>query len=497
MDKFRNQNRRFLKTPVPRDAAAAMRPVFFTISMLFLLAGCSLAPTFERPDTPMAEKFNVEGLDVSPDSPAIMRLGWRQFFGDARLNELISIAIENNRDLRTAIQRVEEARALYGIQRADQLPSISAGAMGTRSRVPADLSITGRSHTSSQYQATLNLSTWELDFWGRVRNLKDAALESYLASEEARRAVQISLTAQVANVYLLERELDERLNTARQTLATREESCRIMNRRYEVGSASKLDAAQSEILLNQARLELTELERQREQSHNALTLLAGTPLAPESRPLSQIETAFVRGISPGLPSELLLNRPDVLAAEHLLKAANANIGAARAAFFPRIALTGDLGSASTDLDGLFGADSLIWSFTPSISLPIFDGGRNQANLDLAEARRHIAVAEYERTVQGAFREVADALADRRWIARQVAVQQAIVATQAERTRLVNLRYENGATPYLEVLDAERGRFAAEQVLVQTRRTLLASVVNLYSALGGGTIAVKETETMDN
>lgn len=497
LDKFRNHNRRLLKTPVPRDAAAVMRPVFFTISMLFLLAGCSMAPIFERPDTPMSEEFNVEGLNVSPDSPAIMRLGWSQFFGDARLNELLLIAIENNRDLRAAIQRVEEARALYGIQRADQLPSISAGAMGARSRVPADLSITGRPHTSSQYRATLNLSTWELDFWGRVRSLKDAALESYLASEEARRAVQISLVAQVANVYLLERELDERLNFARQTLATREESCRIMNRRYEVGSASKLDAAQSDILLNQARLELTELERQREQSHNALTLLAGIPLTPESRPLSQIETAFARDISPGLPSELLLNRPDVLAAEHLLKAANANIGAARAAFFPRIALTGDLGSASTELDGLFGSDSLIWSFTPSISLPIFDGGRNQANLDLAEARRHIAVAEYERTVQGAFREVADALADRRWIARQVVVQQAIVETQTERTRLVHLRYENGATPYLEVLDAERGRFAAEQVLVQTRRTLLASVVNLYSALGGGTVAVKETETMDN
>lgn len=453
------------------------------ILMLALLAGCSLAPQYERPAPPVAQSFDSE--DSTPTAQAATQLEWSRFFADPQLLHLLQLAMENNRSLRVAMQRVEEARAVYGIQRADQFPSISAGAMGSRSRVPADLSITGSSLISSQYQATLNLSTWELDFWGRVRNLKDAALESYLASEEAKRAIQISLVAQVSNTYLLERELDERLATARQALASREESYRIMKRRYEVGSASKLDATQSEILLNQTRSELTMLERQREQSHNALTLLVGIPQATQSCPLSQIEAGFAHDIAPGLPSDLLLNRPDVLAAEHRLKATHANIGAARAAFFPRIALTGSLGSASSELEGVFGAGSGVWSFIPSLSLPIFDAGRNQANLDLTEARRNVAVADYEQTVQGAFREVADALADRRWIARQVDVQQATVATQIERTRLAHLRYQSGAASYLEVLDAERDRFAAEQALVQTRRALLASTVNLYAALGGG------------
>lgn len=455
------------------------------IGMLLALTGCSLAPPYERPTPPLEQNFNVEGLPVSPSALTNYQLGWEQFFGDAHLHALLSIAVQNNQNLRIAIQRVEESRALYGIQRADQLPNISAGALAGRSSIASDLSPSGSAVTSSLYQATLNLSTWELDFWGRVRSLKDAALESYLGSEEAKRAVYISLIAQVANNYLLQRELDERLVTARQTLVSREESYRIIRRRYEVGSASKLDATQSELLLNQARVELAILERQREQSHNALVVLAGVPVAPESRTLTQVEDYFVQDIAPGLPSEVLLSRPDVLAAEHRLKAANANIGAARAAFFPRIVLTGAFGSASTELDGLFGSGSKTWSFLPSLSLPIFDAGRNKANLALTEARRNIAVAEYELTIQTAFREVADALADRRWLARQVEVQRASLVTHTERTRLAQLRYQSGSASYLEVLDAERDRFISEQALVQTRRTLLASAINLYAALGGG------------
>ena len=462
------------------------------IGMLLVVVGCSLAPPYERPVAPLAQSFNVEGLPVSPSSLTNYQLGWDQFFGDARLHELLTIALQNNRNLKIAIQRVEESRALYGIQRADQFPNISAGALAGRSRIAADLSPSGSAVTSSQYQATLNLSTWELDFWGRVRNLKDAALESFLGSEEAKRAVYISLIAQVANNYLLERELDERLVTARQTLASREESYRIIRRRYEVGSASKLDATQSELLLNQARVELAILERQREQSHNALVLLAGVPFEPESRTLSQVEHSFIQDLAPGLPSDVLLNRPDVLAAEHRLKAANANIGAARAAFFPRIVLTGSFGSASSELDGLFSAGSKTWSFLPSLSVPIFDAGRNESNLALAEARRNIAVADYEQTIQGAFREVADALADRRWLARQVEVQRASLITHTERTRLAQLRYQSGSASYLEVLDAERDRFISEQALVQTRRTLLASAVNLYAALGGGLMPANTT-----
>lgn len=455
------------------------------IGVLLMMAECSLAPSYERPMPPLSHNFNVEGLPVSLSSQTNYQLGWSKFFGDAHLHALLSIALENNQNLRLVIQRVEESRALYGIQRADQLPNISAGALAGRSRIASDLSPTRSAVTSSLYQATLNLSTWELDFWGRVRSLKDAALETYLGSEEAKHAVYISLIAQVANNYLLQRELDERLFTARQTLAGREESYRIIRRRYEVGSASKLDATQSELLMNQARVELAILERQREQSHNALVVLVGAPVAPESRTLSKVEEYFVQDLVPGLPSEVLLNRPDVLAAEHRLKAANANIGAARAAFFPRIVLTGTFGSASSELDGLFSAGSKTWSFLPSLSLPIFDAGRNQSNLALAEARRNIAVADYELTIQSAFREVADALADRRWLARQVEVQRASLVTHTERTRLAQLRYQSGSASYLEVLDAERDRFISEQALVQTRRTLLASAVNLYAALGGG------------
>ena len=460
-------------------------------ALIAVLAGCSLAPIYQRPSLPTAAAYPAVFVVQTQVTQDTFQLGWREFFTDSRLRDLIAQALVNNRDLRIAVQRVEEVRGLYGIQRADLLPGISIGAMGSRSRVPFDLSPTGSSITSDQYQVTLNLSLWELDFWGRVRNLTAAALETYLGTEEAQRAIVVSLIAQVANTYLLERELDERIVIGEQTLATREDSYRIARRRYEVGYSSKLDAVQAETILNQARADLAALKRLRDQNLNALTLLAGAPvIAFETRPLSMIGPGFALEISAGLPSDLLINRPDILAAEHRLKAANANIGAARAAFFPRIMLTGDLGTASVSLGGLFGAGSGIWSFTPSITLPIFDGGRNRANLNVSEARRNLAVADYERTIQGAFREVADALAERRWLTLQVAAQQATLVAQTERTRLAGLRYQNGAAPYLEVLDAERDRFSAQQALVQLRRALLASSVNLYAALGGGTVAHK-------
>jgi multidrug efflux system outer membrane protein len=459
-------------------------------ALISILAGCSLSPFYEQPALPTAASYPGVNDTATQASPGIEQFGWREFFTDVRLQELIVQALENNRDLRIAIERVEEARGLYGIQRADRLPGISAGAMGGRTQIPSDLSPTGSAMTSDIYLATL-FSTWELDFWGRVRSLTAAAMESYLATEEARRAIVISLVAQVANTYLLEQELDERIAIAQQTLATRGDSYRIARRRYEVGYASKLDAVQAETLLNQARADLTVLMRQRDQNRNALTLLVGVPIvAFETQPLSMIGPGFVREISSGLPSDLLINRPDIMAAEHRLKAATANIGAARAAFFPRIMLTGSLGTVSTDLSGLFGSGSGLWSFAPILTLPIFDGGRNRANLEVSEARRNLAVADYERTIQVAFREVADALAERRWLTEQLAAQQATLAAQTERTRLAGLRYQNGAAPYLEVLDAERDRFAAEQALVQVRRALIGSSVNLYAALGGDTVAHK-------
>ena len=454
--------------------------------LMVILAGCSLAPSYERPSGPTAAAYPAAFAAQTQVTQNALPPGWREFFTDAGLQKLISQALSNNRDLRIAVGRVEEARGLYGISRADRLPGISASAAASWSRVPFDLSPTGNSVTSEQYRVTLNLSLWELDFWGRVRNLTTAGLESYLATEEAGRAVVVSLIAQVANTYLVEREFDERIAIGEQALATREDSYRIARRRYEVGYSSRLDAVGAETLLSQARADLAALKRLRDQNLNVLTLLVGAPIIFETQQLSMIESGFVPEISAGLPSDLLMNRPDILACEHRLKAAYANIGAARAAFFPRILLTGDLGTASAALSGLFGAGSGIWSFAPSITLPIFDGGRNQANLDVSEARRNVALADYERTIQGAFREVADALAARYWFTRQVAAQQATLAAQVERTRLAGLRYQNGAAPYLEVLDAERDRFMAEQALVQVRRALLASHVNLYAALGGGT-----------
>jgi len=458
-----------------------------TVIVFAALSACSLAPTYERPELSTASMYpTTAAAGASAGLQAPLPL-WPDFFGDADLKHLIGRALDNNRDLRIALYRVGEARALYGIQRAEQFPATSAQALGSRARVPADLSLTGQPVISSEYQVTFGVSAWELDLWGRVRNLKEAALQSYFASEEARRAVELTLIAQVANSYLLGRELDERIGLAERTVKTREESLRIARRRYEVGSAGRLDAVQAETLLNQARSELTILLRLRDLNSNALTLLVGEPIAFQARTLTAVEPDFLPAVSPGLPSDLLMNRPDVLAAERRLKAASANIGAARAAFFPRISLTAGVGTASSELNNLFGAGSGVWSLTPSLVQPLFDGGRNRATLELSEARKESAVADYERTVQAAFRDVANALVERQWLGEQVRAQQATLAAQNERARLANLRYRNGAAPYLEVLDAERDRFNVEQALVQTRRALLASGVDLYAALGGASL----------
>lgn len=454
------------------------------LAVLFALAGCmSMAPTYERPPLPVASAYPDAGAISQASGQNATTLGWRSYFTDQRLQALIAQALENNRDLRIAVLRVEEMRATYGIQRAEQFPTVSATADGSRTRTPGDLSVTGKPMTSNRFQVGLGLNTWELDFWGRVRSLKDAALENYLATDSTRHAVALSLITQVANSYLTLREIDERLDLARKTTASREESLRIFRLRVEVGSTSRLDLTQVETLWLQAKALSAQLEQARAVQANALTLLVGAPVSLTPRPGYFDEAGVLGGLRVGLPSELLLQRPDIVAAEHQLKAANANIGAARAAFFPRITLIGSFGTASAELDGLFKNGSLAWSFAPSISLPIFDGWRNRSNLDLSEARRNTAVAQYEKTIQSAFRDVADALANRQWLAEQVETLQATVAVQAERARLAKLRYDNGAAAFLEVLDAQRDLLAVAQQLVQTRRALLSSRVDLYAALG--------------
>ena len=473
---------------MPMNRSLPFRPPalrFVAVGVLVAaLAGCaSMAPRHVTPAPPVPATWGVDAGDAG--QPAAT-LPWRDYFTDPLLRQLIDTALANNRDLRIAVLRTEEARAAFRIQRAEQFPALGLAGQGARARVPGDLNGSGVSAVGSEYRAEVGLSSWELDLWGRVRSLKESALQQWLATEAGRQAAELALVTQVADGYLGLRELDERTALARRTVETREESFRIFTRRYEVGAASKLEQTQVQSLLTQAQALRAELEQARATQLHALGVLVGAdpgPL-PEAAPFD--DTMVLAELSPGLPSEVLVRRPDIIAAEHQLRAANANIGAARAAFFPRIALTGSFGSASAELDGLFDSGSRAWTFAPVLSLTIFDGGARRASLELSEVRRDIAVAEYEQDIQAAFREVADALSARRWLGEQRDVLQVAQDVASERARLAQLRYDNGSATFLEVLDAQRELLAAGQQLVQARRALLSSQVALYAALGGGT-----------
>jgi multidrug efflux system outer membrane protein len=451
-----------------------------------VLTGCSLIPNYERPEAPIASSYPIA---TSPSAVASADIGWRNFFPDQRLQALISAALDNNRDLRTAALRIEEARALYNIQSADQLPNFNLGAGATRGRsvIPGAAALGAGSTTivSTNYQVGLNLAAFELDFFGRVRSLSQAALEQYLATEEARRAAHISIVAEVAKAYLAERSFAEQLALAQSTLQSRQTAYELAQKRFEVGASSALDLRQNEVLVQSARVSYLTLQRQRAQAENALTLLVGRPLGnlPPAQTLS--EQNIVTDIPAGLPSDLLERRPDIRAAENRLRSANANIGAARAAFFPRISLTAGIGSASRELGDLFEAGTRTWSFAPQLLLPIFDAGRNSANLSLAEVRKDLTVASYEQTIQVAFREVADALAARATLEEEIEAQRLVQEAQAERLKLADLRYQNGISSSLELLDAQRELFSAQQALIQARLLRLTNAIDLYRSLGGG------------
>lgn len=456
-------------------------------AVVSVLTGCSTHTPPQENVLPVAADWPADARRAQDQGVSASELAWRDYFADPQLTALIDTALANNRDLRIAVLRVEEARALYGIQRSEQFPTFDVGGQGGRSRVPGDLNLSGNSVVSGNYNAYVGLNSWELDLWGRVRSLKEAALQEYLATETAQRGVQLSLVTAVADAYLGLREFDERIALAREMVATREESYRIFSRRNQVGSVSALDLIQVETLLNQARVLETQLQQARAVQAHALTLLVGSPLDLPALTDNRLhDEAVFAPLRAGLPSELLTARPDLAAAEHRLRSAQANIHAARAAFFPRIALTGTYGSASAELDGLFESGSRAWTFMPTISLPIFDAGRRRAGVDLAEARRDVAVASYERAIQVAFREVADALSAQQWLTQQVAIQRRNLDTQTRRAHLAQLRYDNGAAAYLEVLDAQRDLLDAQQQLVQVRRALLSTHIELYNALGGGT-----------
>lgn len=473
------------KTPLARTLALAA---------VALAAGCSMAPKYERPEAPIATDW--PGLRLSKSlasapssvSPAVQTVSaadieWQSFFSDAKLRLLIDAALRNNRDLRIAVLNIEQARAQFQIRRADQFPTVGAAVTG--SRQPA----TG-GNIASVYTAGLALTSYEIDFFGRVASLKDAALAQYLATEEGRKTTQISLIATVANNYLSLLADEESLAITQQTLATREESFKLSQLRFDNGITSELDLRQAESLTEAARISLAQLQRQRALDQNLMTLLVGQPLTADlavALPAGQglADAPLMVDVPAGLPSDLLTKRPDIRQAEQQLLAANANIGAARAAFFPRISLTASAGSVSTHLSGLFESGSYGWTLAPQLFLPLFDAGRNRAGLDSANVNRDIAVAQYEKAIQTAFREVADALAGRATLGEQLRAQQAQASAEGVRFKLSDLRYQNGIASQLDLLDAQRSLFAAQQAVVQTRLLQLQNQVTLYKTLGGG------------
>ncbi|HYR34902.1 MAG TPA: efflux transporter outer membrane subunit [Burkholderiales bacterium] len=457
-----------------------MKRLVFTL----LLAGCTtMAPTYKRPDAPVSAAYPAGAAykeSGNTSSPPATEIGWRDFLADPRLQRFVDIALANNRDLRVAALNVQQVQAEYRIQRSALYPTVAAFADRSAVRNPTSINPVQKSW-SAGVQAS-----WEIDFFGRLKSLSDAALEQYFASGEARRAAEILLVSQVADQYLMALALDEQLAVTRQTLATAEESYKIVKLQFDTGTAPELALQQAQSVVEQANTNLAAQTRTRAQAENGLVLLLGQPVPadlPPAVPLDQ--QRMLADVPAGLPSDLLTRRPDILQAEALLRSENANIGAARAAFFPSISLTASVGTESAALSGLFGAGSLAWAFLPQIVTPIFEGGALRANLDLATIRKDIGVAQYEKTIQSAFREVADGLAARGTFDDQLAAQTRYTATQQRSLELSQFRYRNGVDSYLQVLTAQTGYYNAQLALVAAREQRLTNLVDLYRALGGG------------
>lgn len=453
-----------------------------------LTGACStMAPDYQRPMAPVPATFPGQvPTEASAVAPLADTIAWRDYFADARLRELIGLALDNNRDLRVAALNIERARAQYRIQRADLYPAVGASGGQSAQRLPADLSPTGDATVNRQYSATLGVSAWEIDFFGRIRSLNEQALQLYLGTEEARRAAQVSLVAEVANAWLTLAADRERMALAQNTYDTRRKSYELIARSFEAGAVSALDLRQAETQMESARGDVALFAALVAQDENALALLAGMPVPERLLPSKLTDSlTAMQALPAGVPSEVLMRRPDILQAERQLRAANASIGAARAAFFPAITLTGAAGTASAALDGLFDGGSGTWSFMPQIRLPIFEAGRLQASLDVAEIQREVNVAQYEKAIQSAFREVADALADRATLAERLDARQRMMAASRETYRLSDARYKGGIDSFLTVLDAQRTLYAAEQELIAVRLADAANRVALYRALGGG------------
>jgi multidrug efflux system outer membrane protein len=477
--------------PLRRIAAAAVS---------LALAACTLEPTYQRPDQPVpnawptgpayvqgtgAQGGQASGKTLAETQTPAASLGWEDFFTDPRLRRLIELSLANNRDLRMATLAIDQARAQYRIQRAAQFPSINANANMVATRVPGALVGGGQSSVIHAYTAGVGFNAFELDVFGRVRSLKHEALEQYLAVQEVRRSAQISLVAEVASAYLTLQADKELLKISQETLDVQQSAVQMVERSKRAGGMAQIDMHRAQTQLETARVGVEQYTRQVAQDGNALAVLIGTQLPQDLPPPQPFEnTSFVAELPAGLPSALLEQRPDIMAAEHRLKGANADIGAARAAFFPSISLTAAIGVASTALAGLF-SSGMAWAFAPAITMPIFNGGANQARLDASKVQKDINVAAYEKTIQQAFREVADGLAARGTYDREAAAQETLAREIGETRRLSEMRFRNGVDDYFPVFDAQRQLYSAQQSLVTIRLARLTSRVDLYKALGGG------------
>ncbi len=478
----------------PRRAGPGRARLTLCATALACLSGCiNLAPVYDRPTAPVPQAWQNRSDAVPPAAAGVataIDTGWEDFFVDDKLRRTVALALLNNRDLRVATINIEQARAQYGIARSALFPTVDAGAGGSRARTPGGLSTSGEARIASQYSVDLGLTSYELDLFGRVRNLGESALQSYFGTEETRRSTQVSLVAAVATAWLQLAADERRLQLARNTLESQRKSYDLIERSHALGAQSGLALAQAQSTVDSARADAAAFDSLVEQDRNALTLLVGTQPPDDLLPLGGTVSAggsAARLLAPpaDLPSSVLQQRPDVLAAERALQASNADIGAARAAFYPRIALTASAGTASSTLSGLFKSGSSAWSFAPAISVPIFDGGANRANLGVAQAQQQAQLASYERTLQVAFREVADALAERRTLAERLAAQTSLLAASTRSFELSQALFRSGSAGYLDVLDAQRSMYAAQQTLIGLELTEQANRLALYKVLGGG------------
>lgn len=461
------------------------------------LSGCTMIPKYNRPEAPIPGQWPSGAAypvtQPSAGSSNVMQIKWQEFFTDPKLHTIIEMALQNNRDLRLAALHMERARGLYGIKRSELFPVVNADGGGGEQQVSADFVSPGAKRTSKAYEVNLGVAAWEIDFFGRIRSLEKQALEEYLDTEEARRSAQISLVFSVANAYLALAADRENYALAKSTLESQRSSYKLVQRQYALGVATRLDLHRAKTPVEIARRDIARYEQLVAQDQNALNLLAGSSVPEDLLPSDLSSVSPTRAISTGISSEVLLNRPDIVAAEHQLKGAYANIGAARAAFFPRISLTTTLGSASSELSGLFKAGTATWIYAPQLVMPVFDA-RTWSAYRVSKADREIALTKYEKAIQTAFKEVADVLAVNGTVGQRVAAQQSLVDTLAETHKLANSRYMMGIDSYLGVLDAQRSLFAAQQVLVYLRQEKLTNQVRLYAVLGGGVEYSEAVET---